>query len=246
MADLRAAQRTGASRCALTTRQAVRMLLTCAFWQRGAGCRATLGRNGRRLRFDAGELHRQDGRQDRSDRTARRTVVAIAGEELHGVTDVMFGSRSATSFTTNPDGESIMAVAPAQTAEQVAISVVTAFGTSEPEYCARNKVHRRKCAVRDHYKFQEPEITSLAPSAGPRVGGTKVTIAGSGFGVSPGETEFLLGIAPATSVECSSSASCTAIAPASSKAGTALLKVTVHSNEPKSSKKSKAIGFIYE
>jgi hypothetical protein len=174
------------------------------------------------------------------------TVVAITGEEFHGVTDVMFGSQSATSFTTNPNGVSITAVAPAQTAEQVAISVVTTFGTSEPEYCARNKARRRNCAVRDHYKFQEPEITSFTPSAGPRAGGTSVTIAGSGFGTSPGETEVLFGKTPATSVECASSGSCTALAPASSKAGTALLKVTVHSNEPKSSKKNKALGFTYE
>jgi hypothetical protein len=177
---------------------------------------------------------------------AGSTVVAITGEEFHGVTDVMFGSQSATSFTANPNGVSITAVAPPQTAEQVAISVVTTFGTSEPEYCARNKPSRRKCAVRDRYKFQEPEITSLAPSTGPRIGGTSVTIAGSGFGISSGETEFLFGKSPATSVECSSSAGCTATAPASSKAGTALLKVTVHSNEPRSSKKSKAIGFTYE
>jgi hypothetical protein len=174
------------------------------------------------------------------------TIVTITGEELHGVTDVMFGSQHARSFTTNPDGDSVVAVAPAQTAERAAISVVTTFGTSEPEYCQRNKKSRRTCAVRDYYKFQEPEVSSLTPSAGPRAGGTSVTITGSGFGLDPGETELFFGKVPATSVECSSSSTCTAIAPASAKAVTALLKVTVQSNEPKTSKKNGAAGFRYE
>jgi hypothetical protein len=174
------------------------------------------------------------------------TIVSIIGEEFHGVTDVKFGSQSATSFSVNPDGDSISAVAPPQTAERVVISVVTTFGTSELEYCQRNKTRRQTCAIRDHYKFQEPEVTGVTPNSGPRSGGTGVTIAGSGFGLEPGETEFLFGKAPATSVTCSSFSSCTATAPASSKAGTALLKVIVHSNEPKTSKKNPAAGFHYE
>lgn len=174
------------------------------------------------------------------------TIVAITGEEFHGVTDVKFGSQSATSFTTNPNGKSISAVAPPQTAERVVISVVTTFGTSELEYCERNKTRRHTCAIRDHYKFQEPEVTGVTPNSGPRAGGTNVTIAGSGFGLEPGETEFLFGKSPAKSVTCSSFSSCTAIAPASSKTGTALLKVIVNSNEPKTSKKNPAAGFHYE
>lgn len=174
------------------------------------------------------------------------TVVAITGEEFHGVTDVMFGSQSATSFTANPNGTSITAVAPPQTAERVVISVVTTFGTSELEYCERNKTRRHTCAIRDHYKFQQPEVTGATPNSGPRAGGTSVTLAGSGFGLEPGETEFLFGKTPAKSVACSSFSSCTAVAPASSKTGTALLKVIVHSNEPKTSKKNPAAGFHYE
>jgi hypothetical protein len=174
------------------------------------------------------------------------TIVSITGEEFHGVADVKFGSQSATSFSVNPDGDSISAVAPPQTAELVVISVVTTFGTSELEYCERNKTRRRTCAIRDHYKFQEPEVTGVTPDSGPRSGGTGVTIAGSGFGLEAGETEFLFGKAPAKSVTCSSLSSCTAIAPMSNKAGTALLKVIVHSNEPKTSKKNPAAGFHYE
>jgi len=174
------------------------------------------------------------------------TVVAITGEEFHGVTYVTFGSQSATSFTTNPNGDSITAVAPPQTAERVVISVVTTFGTSEFEYCQRNKTRRRTCAVRDYYKFQQPEVTGATPNSGSRAGGTSVTISGSGFGLEPDETEFLFGKTPAPSVTCSSFSSCTAIAPASSKAATALLKVIVHSNEPKTSKKNPAAGFHYE
>jgi hypothetical protein len=123
---------------------------------------------------------------------------------------------------------------------------VTTFGTSEFEYCQRNKTRRRTCAVRDYYKFQEPEVTGATPSSGPRAGGTSVTIIGSGFGLEPGETEFLFGKTPATAVTCGSFSSCTATAPAASKPGITLLKVIVHSNEPKTSKKNPAVGFHYE
>lgn len=51
---------------------------------------------------------------------------------------------------------------------------------------------------------------------GPPSGGTAVTITGQGFSTSPGGTAVKLGSAPATSVSCSSTTTCTAVAPAGS------------------------------
>ncbi len=173
-------------------------------------------------------------------------TVNLSGLEFYGVEAVEFGSARTTDFTRN-SSTSITVVSPPQTAEKVAVSLATSFGPSEPEFCTRNKFSRKgPCVVRDYYKYLEPTVAGATPGAGPLAGGTEVTLNGSGFGVEPGETEVLFGKTPATSVACSSVTTCTALAPPGAKAGTVPLKVTIHSNEPKSSKKSAAATFRYE
>jgi hypothetical protein len=78
----------------------------------------------------------------------------------------------------------------------------------------------------DHFTFL-PTVTGVSPAEGPAAGGTHVTITGSGFVTAKGATTFKFGTAKATEVECSSSTSCTATAPAHA-AGTVDVKATVN------------------
>jgi large repetitive protein len=78
----------------------------------------------------------------------------------------------------------------------------------------------------DHYKFM-PTVTSLSPSAGPRSGGTAVTVTGSGFAPGTSGTVFKFGTPKAIAVNCSSTTTCTLITPAH-EAGTVEVKATVN------------------
>jgi hypothetical protein len=172
--------------------------------------------------------------------------VAIAGQGFYGVTGVDFGAVAAQSFVVNSVG-SITATPPPHTIGKIIISVQTTFGPSFPEYCPRNKaVRNSNCAVRDYYAFREPTVATVSPGTGPTAGGTPVTITGTGFAMGTAGTEVLFGKALATSVNCSSDTTCTAVAPPAAKPGTAYLKVTVTSNETLHSKKNPAAKFMYE
>ncbi len=170
--------------------------------------------------------------------------VTIAGSEFWGVTGVEFGGRSAPSFHVN-SSKSITTVAPPSTVEKTTVQVESTFGPSAPEWCVLRGDKSGSCSVRDYYKYVEPTVTNVSPGSGSAAGGTPVTITGSGFGL--GETETLLTFAklPATSVDCTSMTTCTAVTPAH-KAGTAAVAVDVKSNEPKRSKPNPAAVFHYE
>jgi hypothetical protein len=83
---------------------------------------------------------------------------------------------------------------------------------------------------------------SLSPAAGPLAGATSVTITGAGFAV--GATTFKFGSKAATDVQCASSTSCTALAPASKKAGTVQVIATV--GKQKSPASLPGDGYDYE
>lgn len=68
-----------------------------------------------------------------------------------------------------------------------------------------------------------PTVTGVSPSSGPAVGGSTVTITGTGFSTVSGGTTVHFGTAGASDVLCSSSTSCSATAPA----GTGTVDVTV-------------------
>ena len=70
-----------------------------------------------------------------------------------------------------------------------------------------------------------PEVDSVSPAQGPAAGGTLVTISGSGFSTTPGETTVDFGLNPATNVSCASTTTCTATNPAGN--GTVDVLVTV-------------------
>ena len=68
-----------------------------------------------------------------------------------------------------------------------------------------------------------PAITAIAPSSGPRSGGTSVVITGAGF---TGATKVLFGTAPASSFIVDSSTQITAVSPPSATAGIRAIRVT--------------------
>jgi alpha-tubulin suppressor-like RCC1 family protein len=124
------------------------------------------------------------------------TTVTITGTDLTGATTVKFGSTGATSFTVN-SSTSITAVSPAELAGRVDVTVTNSWGTSPTSKA-------------DRFKFA-PTVTGVSPNSGPA--GTSVTVTGSGFLAGTTGTKFRFGTAKATSVNCSSTTSCTVESP---------------------------------
>jgi alpha-tubulin suppressor-like RCC1 family protein len=161
------------------------------------------------------------------------TSSTITGAYFTGATGVSYGALPASSFTVNSP-TSITAVAPpgtAGTAGTADITVTTASGTSAVN-------------IYDLFKYQAPTITGISPNAGPVAGGTSVTVSGSGFAPGAGTTGFLFGKAPASSVLCSSSASCTLVTPPGKAAG--VLEVVAAVGKAKSAKVPPGDQFTYE
>jgi len=96
------------------------------------------------------------------------TKITITGSGFSGVTAVYFGGVAATSFTVKSSG-SIVAVAPAEGAGTVDVTVVTALGTSG------------RTAADQFTYLAAPTITALSPAQGSTAGGTTVIISGTGL-----------------------------------------------------------------
>ena len=161
-------------------------------------------------------------------KAAGGTKVHIAGANFIEVTAVDFGSVGATEFTVNSAG-AITAVTPEETVGRVAVSVTTTRGVNKPKECTYYKEGEpelRPCPSHETYKYIEPTITNLAPNTGSTAGGTSVTVTGTGFALGTSATRFQFEKTPASSVECSSTTTCTVVAPAH-KAGTVTVKATV-------------------
>ncbi len=97
--------------------------------------------------------------------------VQISGAGFTGANAVEFGSVAATSFQVDSD-QAITAVAPAETAGTVQVTVSTPDGTSPTDENGSN-----------NYKFVTdlPEVASVAQDFGLSTGGQSVTITGSDF-----------------------------------------------------------------
>lgn len=139
------------------------------------------------------------------------TKVTITGTNFTGATAVKFGTTDATSFVVN-SSTSITAIAPAHALGKVDVTVTSPVGTSA-------------ITAADHYTY-EPTVEGLSPNTGPVAGGTTVTITGTGFALGSTATIVKFATKRATSVNCTSSTLCTAVAPAH-EAGTVAVKVTV-------------------
>jgi hypothetical protein len=104
-----------------------------------------------------------------SGSTTGGNVVNIYGSNFTGATCVSFGTLSA-SFTVQSDTW-ITAMAPAQAAATIDVTVTTPSGTSPT-------------SSSDHYTFTAataPLVTGLSPSSGPVSGGTTVLVTGNHF-----------------------------------------------------------------
>jgi hypothetical protein len=134
--------------------------------------------------------------------------VTISGSELTGATAVTFGPGNATEITVNESGTQITASSPAGTGT-VDVTVTTPGGTSTT-------------GTADEFTYvPPPTITAIAPSAGPEVGGTTVTITGTNLS-DPTAVEFGSGKATGVTVN-GGGTQITAISPA----GTGSAEVTV-------------------
>jgi hypothetical protein len=140
------------------------------------------------------------------------TSVSITGTNLTGATAVNFGSTAAASLTVK-SATSLTAISPAETAGTVDVTVTTPGGTSA-------------LSTADRFKFA-PTITGLSPNTGSEAGGTSVTVSGTGFALGETATILKFGSAKATSVNCTTTTTCTVVTPPH-EAGTVDVKATVN------------------
>ena len=141
--------------------------------------------------------------------TAGGTTVTINGANFLSGAAVKFGGVASGSVTFI-SGTQLKAVAPAQGAGTVDVTVTTPGGTSA-------------LVAGDHYTYDaHPSVSSLSPNAGPIAGGTKVTINGANF-VSGAGVKF--GATASGSVTFVSATQLKAVAPAHA-AGTVDVTVT--------------------
>jgi hypothetical protein len=143
--------------------------------------------------------------------TTGGTSVTIGGGNLIEASAVKFGSVSAASFTVNSD-ESITATAPPETEGTVDVTVTSPWGTSA-------------IGPGDRFTFT-PMVTGVSPNSGTILGGTPVTVTGTGFATGANATKFEFGSVASSAVYCSSSTECTVIAP-KHEAGTVDVRATV-------------------
>jgi alpha-tubulin suppressor-like RCC1 family protein len=136
------------------------------------------------------------------------TPVTLTGSDFEGVTSVHFGSTPAASFTVNSPG-SITAVSPAGALGTVDVRVTMPAGTSA-------------AVAADHFTYlAPPTVTKLSAKGGAAVGGSTVTITGTGFA---GATSVRFGANAAAHFTVTSPISITATSPAGS--GLVDVKVT--------------------
>ena len=128
------------------------------------------------------------------------TNLTISGSHFTGATAVQFGSVAATSFAVNSDSQ-VSATAPAGSG--LVDVTVTANGLSSAAVAA------------DQFTYLGlSSISAVSPNQGTSLGGTSITISGSGFVT--GATTFKFGANAAASASCTSSTQCTATSPAGS------------------------------
>ncbi len=113
------------------------------------------------------------------------TSVTITGTNLTNASAVKFGATGAISFTVN-GATQITALAPAESAGTVDITVTTPGGTSAT-------------SAADHFMYDPPPtVSAVNPAIGPPGGGLTVTVTGTGF--IPNATTVTFGSTAASNV----------------------------------------------
>jgi hypothetical protein len=129
--------------------------------------------------------------------TTGGTVVTVSGANFLPATAVNFGLVPATTFTVN-SAMQITATSPPEAAGSVDVTVVSPGGTSPT-------------SAADQFTFSPPPVvTAVTPAFGTTLGGTIVTITGTGLA---GATAINFGSTAATSFTVNSAASITTTAP---------------------------------
>ncbi|MFR9752664.1 IPT/TIG domain-containing protein [Nocardia sp. 004] len=126
--------------------------------------------------------------------TTGGNIVVLTGTNLTGATAVTFGGTPAVSFTVD-SATQITAIAPAGAVGPVGVTVSTPGGTSTPIIYAYVSV---------------PTLLSVSPTTGSNIGGTVVTLTGTGF---TGATAVTFGVTPAAGFTVDSDTQITATAP---------------------------------
>ena len=126
------------------------------------------------------------------------TSVVLTGTSFTGASAVKFGATVATSFTVD-SATQITAIAPAESAGPVYITVTTPGGTSATG------------AANVFTYYAVPTVISLAPTSGPALGGANVVITGTNL---TGATAVKFGATNATSFSVDSATQITAVSPA--------------------------------
>jgi alpha-tubulin suppressor-like RCC1 family protein len=156
------------------------------------------------------------------------THIAIIGTDLSNVTAVKFGSTPAKQFS-HVSPTDIAAEAPAVIQSGVVdVTVTNVWGTSAS-------------STADHFKYT-PVVSGVSPNTGPTAGGTSVAVTGAGFVEGANKMRFKFGTVKATSVNCTSTTSCTVTSPPHA-AGT--LDVRAIANKVTSAKNAPADQFTY-
>ncbi|MFC5373244.1 IPT/TIG domain-containing protein [Brevundimonas faecalis] len=139
--------------------------------------------------------------------SAGGTTVTITGTGFSGATGVTFGGTAASGFTV-VSATQITATSPAGTGT-VDVRVTTSGGTSAT-------------SASDQFTYvAPPTVTAVSPNSGPSVGGTTVTIMGTGF---TGATGVTFGGTAATGITVVNATRITATSPAGT--GTVDVRVT--------------------
>jgi hypothetical protein len=153
-------------------------------------------------------------------------LVTITGTNFGSANAVKFGTAESEDFTVL-SSTSILAVAPEDSPSgTVGVTVSTRAGGPASAVSQYTVV---------------PAVASVSPNAGPKAGGTSVTVFGRGFATESGATVVRFGTAKAKSVTCSSRA-CAVIAPPHA-VGPVDVKVTV--NNLSSAKNTLADQYTY-
>jgi hypothetical protein len=156
-----------------------------------------------------------------SSETTGGTTIVIGGAGFVGATGVSFGGTPAASFVVNNDN-TIHAVSPTHSAGIVDIRVTGPGGTSSTSSA-------------DQVTFVVPSlptVTYVSPSAISDLGGSNITVVGSGF---TGATSVSFGGTPAASFVVNSDTTLHAVAPAHSNATVDLTVTTPNGTSATSS-----------
>lgn len=139
----------------------------------------------------------------RKTQAAGGAEVMVTGTGFEDVTGVAFGALPATSFNVVSPTE-LVAVAPANTSGPTQLRVSTLGGTSAE-------------TTKSKITYGSPTVVVVRPSVGP-LGGGMVVVEGTGFLPGSETTDFHFGKNAAVDVKCTSTTTCTMLAPPATKA----------------------------